>query len=235
MNIGMKWGLAGSALIFLMGATEINIGVNNRVNTGTITSGCKKGDGKVVKEQRPVGPFDELAVDGVFRVNISCGPEPEVFVTADKNLHPLIETAVSGRKLSLSTSDSYCTDNFFVVDIVQRGFGAILADGSSELTVDCGSFMNDKLSVELRGTSAMKISGTVKSLDLHVREAAEFDGSALKAENIAIKASDAAVARLNVSVKLAGTGTDASEIHYRGNPRIVQVDVQDAGEIVPEE
>lgn len=236
MNIALKCILAGSAMVLLMGATEINIGVNNQVNTGTIVGGnCRKGDGKIVKEPRSVGPFKELALDGIFVVNLSCGPKSEVLVTADKNLHPLIDTVVKDKKLSLSTTESYCTENSFVVDIVQKDLSAITADGSSELVVDCASFVNDKLSVELRGTSTMKISGTVKSLDLHIQDTAEFDGTELKAGSISITASDATVARLNVSGKLTGSGSDASEIHYWGKPKVVQVNAQDVSEFTAEE
>lgn len=236
MNIGLKCILGGSALVFLLGATEINIGVNNQVNTGTVVGGnCRKGNGKIVKEQRSVDPFKELALEGVFVVNLSCGAKPEVTVTADKNLLPLIDTVVRDKKLSLSTTESYCTENSFVVDIVQKDLSAITADGSSELVVDCSSFVNDKLSVNLRGTSSMKIAGIVKSLDLHIQDAAEFDGTELQAGNISIKASDASVARLNVSGKLIGSGSDASEIHYSGKPKTVQVEVQDVCEVTPEE
>lgn len=234
MHIGIKYLLAGSALLCLMGATEINIG-NNQVNTGIITSGCKKGDGKIVKEARSVGPFKGLEVEGVFQVNFRCGATSEVFVTADKNLHPLIETVVKGGKLHLTTTESYCTENSFVIDIAQKDLSSIAADGSSELVVDCSSFASDKLTVELGGTSTLKISGAVKSLDLHVQGTAEFDGSDLKADNVDVRASDATVARLNVSGKLTGSGTDASAIYYRGGPKVVQVDAQDVCEVTPED
>ncbi|HBG20719.1 MAG: hypothetical protein A2X81_00420 [Desulfobacterales bacterium GWB2_56_26] len=237
MNIGIKYALAGSALVFLLGATtEINIGVNNQVNTGTIVGGnCRKGNGIIVKEQRSLEAFKDLAVEGVFVVNLSCGPKSEVAVTADKNLHPLIDAVVKNNKLSLSTTESYCTENSFVVDIVQKDLSSITADGSSELVVDCSSFVNDKLSVDLHGTTTLKISGTVKSLDLKIQDTAEFDGSELNAGNISIKASDATTARLNVTGKLTGTGTDASTIHYSGKPKVVDVDAQDVSEFTPED
>lgn len=236
MKIGTKSVLAGVILIFLTGATEINIGVNNQVNTGTIVGGnCRQGDGVIVKEQRALKQFKDLAIDGIFVVNLTCGAKDEVFITADKNLHSLIVAEVKDRKLHLSTSASYCTENSFIVDIVQKEIGKISVDGSSELTVDCKSFENDRLSVELRGTSTMKINGAVSSLTVNLQDTAELDAAEFNAEEVAVKASDASVARLNVSGKLSGSGSDASEIHYRGRPRVVEVDVQDASEVAAED
>lgn len=236
MNIGIKSVLAGVILIFLLGATEINIGVNNQVNTGRIVGGnCRQGDGVIVKERRALDQFKNIAIDGIFIVNITCGSKEEVFISADKNLHSLITAVVKDRKLSLSTTASYCTENSFVVDIVQKEIGTISVDGSSELFVDCKSFANDQLSVELRGTSTMKMNGAVKSFAINLQDTADLDAAEFKAKEVRIQASDASVARLNVSGKLSGTGTDASEIHYRGQPQVVDVDVQDASEVAAED
>lgn len=236
MNIGIRSVLAGVILIFLLGATEINIGVNNQVNTGKIVgSNCRQGDGVVMKERRALDQFKDLVIDGIFVVNVRCGSKDEVFVTADKNLHSLITAVVKDRRLNLSTTASYCTQNSFIVDIVQKEIGSITADGSSELVVDCKSFANDKLSVELRGTSNMKINGAVKSFTINLQDSSELDASGFSVKDARIKASDATVARLNVSGKLSGTSSDASEIHYRGQPKTVDVDVQDAGEIAADD
>jgi hypothetical protein len=236
MNIGVKGVLAGVILIFLLGATEINIGVNNQVNTGKIVGGnCRQGDGVIVKERRALDQFKDLAIDGIFAVNITCGKKDEVFISADKNLHSLITAVVRDRKLSLSTTASYCTENSFVVDIVQKEIGKISVDGSSELFVDCKSFANDQLSVELRGSSTMKMNGAVKSFTINLQDSSELDAAEFNAQEVRIQAGDASVARLNVSGKLSGTGTDASEIHYRGQPRVVDVDVQDASEVAAED
>lgn len=236
MNIGIKSVFAGLVLIFLLGATEINIGVNNQVNTGRIVGGnCRQGDGDIIKERRELDQFKDLAIDGIFTVNVRCGQKSEVSVTADKNLYSLITTVVEDNTLHLSTSESYCTQASFVIDIVQKEIGSITADGSSEMVVDCNSFKDDKLSVELRGTSIMKISGAVDSFTLNVQDTAEIDASEFKAGKVDIKASDATVARINVSEKLTGVGSDASEIHYKGQPQIVEVDAQDVSEFTPED
>ncbi len=231
-------GIASSCalLVFLLGATEINIGANNQVNTGKIVGGnCLQGNGNFITKRLVVGQFKDIQVDGTFRANVSCGQNSEVSITADENLHSLISTVVKNGKLHLSTSGSYCTTNSFVVDISLQDLASITADGSNELVVNCNSVANGKLAIDLRGTSSMAISGRAKSLHLSLQDSSELDAFQLKAEAVTIKTSDAATAQVNVSQKLIGEGSDASTIIYRGHPQIVKVQTADASECSPDD
>ncbi|MFH0785042.1 MAG: DUF2807 domain-containing protein [Pseudomonadota bacterium] len=223
-------------LIFLMGATEINIGENNKVNTGKIVGGnCLQGNGNVTKKQLAVGQFTDIIVDGIFKVNIICGKKQELTITAEENLHPLISAVVKNGKLHLSTTGSYCTTNTFVADISLQSLASITADDSSELVVNCNSTVNDKLAIDLRGASSMAISGIAKNVSMILQDSTELDAFQLKAETVEIKASDAATAHVNVSKKLIGQGSDASTINYRGRPQRVQVTTVDASDCSPED
>jgi len=222
-------------LVFLLGATEINIGVNNQVNTGKIVGGnCLQGNGNLTKKRLVVEPFKDIVIDGVFRVNVVCGQNPEISITADQNLHSLISPVVKNGKLHLSASGSYCTTSSFVADISLNELASITAEGSSELVVNCNSVANGKLVIDLRGTSSMNASGIAKNVQLTLQDSTELDAFQLKAETVNIKASDAATAHLNVSQKLTGQGSDASTINYRGQPRMVNVQTVDASECSPE-
>jgi Putative auto-transporter adhesin, head GIN domain len=223
-------------LVFLMGATEINIGDNNQVNTGKIIGGnCLQGNGKLIKKRLVVGQFNDILVDGTFTVNVSCGQHSEISITADENLHSLISTVVNNGKLHLSTSGSYCTTNSFVAEVSLQNLASITADGSSELMVNCSSVANGKLDIDLRGTSSMVISGRAKNVNMSLQDSTELEAFQLKAEAVTIKASDASTARVNVSQKLTGEGSDASTIIYRGHPQIVKVQTADASECSPDD
>jgi Putative auto-transporter adhesin, head GIN domain len=223
-------------LLFLLGATEINIGVNNQVNTGKIVGGnCLQGNGNITKKRLAVEQFKDIVVDGVFVVNVICGQSPEINITADQNLHSLISAVVKNGKLHLSTSGSYCTTDSFIADISLNELASITADGSSELVVECNSAANSKMVFDLRGTSSMVVSGKAKTVSMSLQDSTELDALQLKAENVHIKASDAATARVNVSQKLTGEGSDASTIIYRGQPQLVKVQTADASECSPED
>ncbi len=228
-----------SVLLFpisLMAATEINIGENNQVNTGKIIGGnCLQGNGKLSKKTAIVEDFKDIVVDGVFAVNVVCGKKTEVTVTADDNLHSLISTVVKNGQLHLSTSGSYCTSNTFVIDITLNKLASITADGSSDLTVECNLAANAPLNIALRGTSSMNISGKAGTVSVSLQDSTELNGFQLIAENVTVKASDAATANLYASQKIVGEGSDASTINYRGRPQIVKVKTTDASECSPED
>ncbi|MDK9708436.1 MAG: DUF2807 domain-containing protein [Desulforhopalus sp.] len=228
--------LASLLLVFPVEAVEINIGSNNQVNTGKIVSGnCLQGSGKLTQKKLPVEQFKGIVVDGVFDVSINCGQSTGLSITADDNLHSLISATTKNGKLHLSTLGSYCTANSFKADISLVELVSVSADGSSELVVNCNTAVNSKLSVDLRGASSMTLSGKVKDVDLILQDSTELDASQLLAETVGIKISDAASARVNASKKLTGEGSDASEIHYLGQPQVVKVKTSDASECLPEE
>ncbi|MBU1566236.1 MAG: DUF2807 domain-containing protein, partial [Proteobacteria bacterium] len=223
-------------LVFLLGATEINIGTNNQVNTGKIVGGnCLQGNGNLSAKRLAVEQFKEIVVDGIFVVNVSCGQKPGISITADENLHTLISAVVKNGQLHLSTSGSYCTTNSFVADITLPELASVTADGSSELVVNCNSATNGKLAIYLRGTSSMIVSGSVENVHMSLQDSTELDAFQLKAESVTVKASDAATAHVNVTENLTGEGSDASTIIYRGHPQTVKVQIVDASECSPEE
>jgi hypothetical protein len=232
----LGFALASLSLVLPVEAIEINIGSNNQVNTGKIVGGnCLQGSGKLTQKKLSAEPFRDIVVDGVFDVNVRCGQSGGVSITADDNLHSLISVTTKNGKLHLSTLGSYCTANSFKAEISLVELASISADGSSELVVDCRNVVNSKLAVDIRGTSSMTISGKAKDISLTLQDSSELDATQLMAETVGIKISDAATARVNASKKLVGEGSDASEIHYRGQPQVVNVKTLDASECSPEE
>ncbi len=228
--------LASVAVLFLLGATEINIGVDNQVNTGkSIGGNCLQGSGKLTKKSLALDDVKDISVDGVFSVNVVCGKKPELVVTADDNLHSLISPSVKNGQLHISTSGSYCTNNSFVVDISLQQLASITADGSSELVVNCTHLVQEDFVLDLRGTSVLTVSGKAKTVAITVQDSTELEAYHLTTENVHIKASEAATAKINVTQKLTGKSSDASTINYRGQPKMIQVQTTDASECSPEE
>ncbi|MBL0309531.1 MAG: hypothetical protein IPP77_07615 [Bacteroidetes bacterium] len=64
----------------------------------TTLAGCgRRGNGRVVTEERKVTPFTKLSISGVFPIEISQTGEPEsVKVEADENLQNYIDVRNEG-------------------------------------------------------------------------------------------------------------------------------------------
>lgn len=213
---------------------SINIGVNNQVNTGTVTGGnCIQGDGAIKQEKRQVDFFNAVDVDGIFEVVVTSGVDKSVVVTADSNLHSMITTTVKDQKLVISANGAICTQNPLVLEISLKELKSITAGGSSDLSVISNNCISDVLFVDLSGTSSMKLTGGCSILNVQLQGTAELDGSGFMAENVTIRAEDATEASINVSRKLTGTSSGTSEVYYSGNPREVQVQISDVSEVSP--
>lgn len=221
-------------LFSLLGFTEINIGMNNQVNTGTITGGnCLHGNGAVKEESRNVGSFEEISVDGIFEVSVISGKKQKVVIKADSNLHSRITTTVKNKKIIISSKGAICTQNPMIVEITLAELKSISLEGSSEIFVVSNNCTSEKFSVDLGGTSSMKLTGRCKNLDVQLQGTAELDGSEFEAQNVNIKAEDATEALIYVTEKLSGTSSGASEVFYSGSPEKVEVQSSDVSEISP--
>ncbi len=221
-------------LFFLLGFTEINIGMNNQVNTGTISGGnCLHGNGVVKKESRNVDLFKEISVEGIFEVSVICGKKQNVVIKADSNLHSKITTIVKNNKVIISSKGAICTQNPMIVEIALTELKSISLDGSSEIFVASNNCASEKFSVYMGGTSSMKLTGRCRNFDVQLQGTAELDGSEFEAQNVTIKAEDATEAVIYVTEKLSGTSSGTSEVFYSGSPEEVEVQSSDVSEISP--
>ncbi len=222
-------------LFFLFGFQNINIGVNNQVNTGGIVGGdCIQGNGRMTAEVRHTEPFSEINVEGVFDINFSCGDRQFVEITADSNLLKKIITEVKKDKLTIYAKGAVCTQNPMAVKItIRKALQKITANGSSDLKGLLEGCSSDELSVDLQGACTMKLAGSTQNFELRLQGASEFDGEEFHARNVKIITEDATEAKIFVTDKLSGRAGGTSEVQYGGNPAHVQVDRSDIGEVSP--
>lgn len=75
------------------------------------------GNGNVVKQDREVGDFDQLELEGVFDVYIQQGDKPGVTIEADENLIELIQTEVSDGELEIDMDDDVEIDEYTELNV----------------------------------------------------------------------------------------------------------------------
>ena len=229
------YGVVFMGLFFLLGFQNINIGVNNQVNTGGIVGGdCIQGNGRMTEEVRRTKPFSEINIEGVFDVHLACGDKQLIEITADSNLHSKIITEVKNGKLTVYVKGAVCTQKPMIVKItVPKALRAVAADGSSDLEGLLNGCSADMLLVDLQGACTMKLAGSTENFELRLQGASEFDGEEFHARKVKIIAEDATEAKIFVTDELSGSVGGTSEILYGGNPAHVQVDISDIGEVSP--
>jgi len=145
----------------------------------------------------------------------------------------MITTTVEGQTLVISTNGAICTQNPLILEISLKELKSIAAGGSSDLSVAATNCISDAFSVDLSGTSSMKLTGGCNTLAVLLQGTSELDSSGFKAENGTIAVADATEASINVTRKLTGTSSGTSEVFYSGNPMEVQVQASDVSEVSP--
>ncbi len=215
------------------GNSEINIGVNNQVNTGVIVENdCNKGNGKVVKQQRPIDLFEKIDIDGSFNINIVNGQKATVEVIAESNILALIRTEVRKNTLYIATDGSFCTTHLLRVNITAKSVSSIAARSASEVVYEAGASSSDDLSINLADASEMVVSGKGQRVNIVLQDASDLDASQFEAKDVTINTSGSAEAKILVTGRLSAKASDASEVYFSGNPEILKNQALDAGDII---
>ena len=155
----------------------------------TLNSGCSygfggiKGDGNVIKQDRPVSGFDGIDVGGAFRVFLTQGSTEKLIIEADENLLDIIETEVKGGTLHIKTNKDIRDYEALNVYITFKDLRNLDISGACNLKGENKFTLND---FELDGSGAsnieLKFSATNLEMDISGASNIELYGSAEKME-----------------------------------------------------
>lgn len=211
------------------GAVEINIG-SNIVNTGNV-SGCVQGSGSAKEESRSLPAFHGLEVDGAYTVRIACQKDQIVEISADDNLLPLILTEVQDGVLRVTSKKSICASAPMTLTISVKTLDLIRSSGANEFQVQ--NIKGDALEVDLSGSSAMTLNGTVEELKAKIDGASGLVAGELKAQQVSVAISGAGSAEVHASKRLQGEISGVGTIRYAGDPDEVVKNITGWGDITP--
>jgi Putative auto-transporter adhesin, head GIN domain len=106
---------------------------------------------------------------------------------------------------------------------------AIDASGGSDVAIDVNV---GELVLRASGASDMRLEGTAGSLDATTSGASDLNAFGLEIGEARINASGASDSTLNVTKKLVGHASGASDVYYKGNPPAVDVQASGASDVV---
>ncbi|MDB5155610.1 MAG: hypothetical protein JWR50_317 [Mucilaginibacter sp.] len=200
-------------------------------------SGCIKGSGHVVSEDRKMANFTKLDIAGAYKVYLKQDSSLNVTVSADDNLLKYIKTEVSGDKLSISTNNkNICGSGEISVTIGVKNINAIDAAGAIDISTS-GKLVTKNVELDLSGATKLdldldaadvntKCSG-VTEISLKGQASAhniELDGGGklhafdFVVGNYNIQTSGASECEINVLRDLTVNSSGATSIKYKGNP-----------------
>lgn len=206
-----------------------------------------------VKQTRNVGSFSGVDAGGALNVFIKQGATPSVVVETDQDLQDHIITEVKGGVLHIYREHQFkwnnwgrkkinvyitCTelnslDVSGATDL--KGESAFIADnfhlkasGASDVTI---SISAKKLSADASGASNVRLSGRADSQYIHVSGASDYEAFSLQSKQANVEASGSSDAQIAVDEDLTANVSGASDVTYKGNPKIRNVQTSGSSSI----
>lgn len=188
-----------------------------------------QGSGVAAAETRELAPFSAVELVGVNEVTIGVGGEQLVTVRADDNLLERITTDVRAGVLMIDQTGNVDAVTPMSVEITVPSLDEVRLSGSGAMFVDGHEL--DGLTVELPGTGAIRVAGTVTTLDVDIAGTGEADLDQLVAQDATVALSGAGAVFVHVTgtleVDVSGTGS----VVYTGEPDRVDREITGAGSV----
>jgi hypothetical protein len=198
------------------------------------------GNGNVVSETRDVSSFNKIRVGGAFEVFLTQGSTESLTIEADENLIPLIRTDISGGALIISSRENIGNFKKLQIFVQVKDLKKLDISGACHIKSE-GTFNLSKLSLECSGASQLNLllngelircnlsgaaetslSGTVSECELELSGAASLYAYDLIAEEIDLRMSGAANAKVHATQSLRVNASGAASAKYKGNPDVHQ-------------
>jgi hypothetical protein len=208
----------------------------SQIGTGPLTIGS----GTPLAETRLVdAPFHGVAVHSAFLATIRAGAKPEIELTADDNIVPLIETVVQEGILVVrpATNHSIQTKNPLKLVLTVTALDHIEAHGASRINVESplegadldlalhgASQLNipsltvKSLKLKLEGASRANLAGSAASAACDLAGASHADAQKLRIGEAAVALSGASHLTATVTGTLSGSASGASHITLTQEP-----------------
>lgn len=206
------------------------------------------GNGKKVTQQRSVGPFERVRLEGSLDVRVKVGAPAAVTVTIDENLQPLVQTRLDGDTLVIEgESMSYRGEGR--VEVTTPSLRGLAIEGSGDAAIEGGQGDLElavtgsgdlawrgaagKLAVEVEGSGDVRLAGTADHADLGVAGSGD-----IRARELTARSAKVAVAGSgDVEVTLGGGTLEAAvagsgDIRWYGTAQVERAAVAGSGEIV---
>ena len=206
-----------------------------------------RGSGNVVTQQREVGSFSGVALNGPFELVLRQGTREAVEVRGDGNVVPLVETRVEtsaggrrslhvdlqrGTRLAPSTRVVVTVDFVRLDDLALGGSGEISSSGlrSNALAVSIGGsgtirlagLQAQRLDVSIGGSGSLDAQGQAGRLELSIGGSGNVEAGQLVAQDVRVSVAGSGNAKVNASTTLEVAIAGSGDVVHTGSaqPRV---------------
>lgn len=243
------YGVSGMLVAAVMASGADNVTSNvqsNVVNVvsggGTVNSGVDLGDGnassmvrgngKITTRTVNVAGITRLALGGAFELEIKLGGDQEgvLRIATDENVQPLIVVEMKNGELSIASTGAFSVSRPVRVTLSCPVLSGLVLGGACKGRVN--GLNGGNFTVSAGGGSELFLHG--KSLDMlkvSLEGAAFLDAGGVSAGRALVEASGAARCVVRVVDELEVNAGGASEIIYKGTPKVLRKSLSGAASL----
>ena len=197
-----------------------------------------QGSGNIITQEREVSEFSKVHLKGSGKVFLTPGEKQSLEIKTDDNIMPLIETDVSGNKLTISHGNHHLRPTSFEVYITLENLEGVRISGSGDI-IGKGRFVTDTLYAEISGSGDMdlevetglletKISGSgsihlagkAEDYTVSISGSGKINAFDVDAKHVSLKVSGSGDCRVSASESLDAKISGSGDVYYRGRPQI---------------
>ena len=201
------------------------------------------------KEKRDVGSFDEVQVSQAIDLYLKKGTKESVEVEARGLDYDEVLTEVRGSRLKVHLEGHRYRNisvKVYVTYVELQGISAssastVYAEGTikgDRMTIDVSSAADVEVSVDVNDLNVsasssgdVEVAGKSKFLEVSVSSAGGVDAYDLEAENVRVRASSGAGAKVNAKNEIDAHASSGASIRYIGNPAKSRTDSSSGGSV----
>jgi hypothetical protein len=196
----------------------------------TLLMSCKKdtihGSGNIASQERSLGTFEHVRIEGPIKANISYGTVQRVTVRTDAVALNKVETRVANNTLILDLDDAHNYQHIsFEVDVVMPMIQDLILEGTGDSRMS-GFQGLDEFRLTHTGVGDLTLSGTVGALHVSLDGVGNVHAFGFAADTCHVDLSGVGNIELRVNDQLSGSLSGVGNIHYQGQPTL---NVSDTG------
>lgn len=211
-----------------------------------------RGSGNIITGEREVSEFNKVHLKGSGNVFLTLGDKQTLRIKTDDNILPLIETDVSGKKLTISHGNHYLrptvlevfitVNNLMEVAIsgsgIVRGKDRFMADafrteisgsGDMDLEVETGV-----LESKISGSGSIRLAGKAEDYTVSISGSGEVNAFEVQAKYVSVKISGSGNCRVYATESLDAKISGSGDVYYKGRPRI-DTKIYGSGSLISED
>lgn len=200
-----------------------------------------KGNGNVIKEERPVGTFHKLKVEGDMNVYVTMGPAKAAVIQAEDNIAKIIELREEDDRLVVTYKRGYSVSSHKELNVYLTtpeieeaslaGSGDLNLSGAFTSHSDVkfnlsgsgnlrGEITAPAVKASIAGSGDMSLRGETKELKVSIAGSGNFRADQLLSEEVNVNIAGSGDADVFASVKLDAKIAGSGNINYDGTPQI---------------